>query len=200
MSCCCRTPSAAALGASILVLVVAVPTCFYSFTSLIFNKYAYLGLAIVQFLASFTAVVGATAGLLAFLLALAGIVWACVVTVQRYHTSEGKVASVGTVLILSTPILLVPLLWMATEYHLLSEQLAGRYAAPVVLAQYDPMLQGTTTPSGQVLQAVQQSLARAVPFGRTRRGAEVVYERAEGDSSDEEAQVTAGQQEKQRRF
>ncbi|GAA5875953.1 hypothetical protein JCM1840_006227 [Sporobolomyces johnsonii] len=193
MSCCCRTPSAAALGASILVLVVAVPTCFYSFTSLIFNKYTYLGLAIVQFLASFTAV-------LAFLLALAGIVWACVVTVQRYHTSEGKVASVGTVLILSTPILLVPLLWMATEYHLLSEQLAGRYAAPVVLAQYDPMLQGTTTPSGQVLQAVQQSLARAVPFGRTRRGVEVVYERAEGDSSDEEAQVTAGQQEKQRRF
>ncbi|BGP20819.1 hypothetical protein JCM10213v2_008982 [Rhodosporidiobolus nylandii] len=147
MSCCCPTPSAAALGSAILVLLLDGPSLFYSIMTLAFDyedlanprlrilTVVALGFAVLAavggILGRSTRRVGwlegaSGTGLLSFFLAIASIVWSGVAGVENTNSTEAAVVGVGTLLILGIPLFLAPIAWLSYETHALSRQLSGR--------------------------------------------------------------------------
>ncbi|GAA6043021.1 hypothetical protein JCM8097_003892 [Rhodosporidiobolus ruineniae] len=152
MSCCCNSPPSAALGAGIVVLVVCVPVAFFDLVQLVFH-YAELD----------------SPGL--------NILW-CIALLQ------GVIAA--TLIIFTTPLVIVPLAWLSYELHATARLLAGRQ--PLIRSfQADPSFfppgvgagqgseaafapLGMPMPAAASKETVAQSLAHAMPYGRTRRG------------------------------
>ncbi|GAA5890562.1 hypothetical protein JCM6882_002963 [Rhodosporidiobolus microsporus] len=198
MSCCCHTPSAAALGAGIVVLIITVPGAFYSATSVFFG-YKNLEHPALRVLDVVALTLGVLAAL-AFLLAAICVIWSCTVVGQADSSTEGVVVGVGSILIFSIPIILTPLLWLAYELHAVGRQIIGRAplfaphgqrnpyveaglvpgAAPVAptggnnpyggVAYGAPGSGEAGGPAGAPFGGVSLSLAHQAPSGRTRRG------------------------------
>ncbi|GAA5851828.1 hypothetical protein JCM8547_000070 [Rhodosporidiobolus lusitaniae] len=220
MSCCCHTPLSASLGAALFVLFVGVPSAFYNLVEVIFHydDLDHPVLRILYIVAQLDAVAAAAvglvgrkmgktrpekgvpllegtcwAGLSAFLLSLASVVWACVVYAQDSHSTESSVYTIGTILIIATPFILLPPAWMSYEFHALSRQLQGRPAllAPNPSVSGGPYGDVEAAASGDPYAAlrgdlagenmgkddnvmekkenVAHSLARSMPFGRSQR-------------------------------
>ncbi|GAA5970265.1 hypothetical protein JCM11641_001641 [Rhodosporidiobolus odoratus] len=160
MSCCCHTPEAAALGASILVLIINVPTVFYSIADAIFNWEDVTSGA----LRIFTVV--------ALGIAVGSAILGLVGRRMKQKWTLETACYTGVIVMFSVLIVLTPIGWMAYEFHAYGRQVKPSDSANTLnpVAGYPNAADIEAVPLGKGDESVSNSLARAIPFGRTRRG------------------------------
>ncbi|TNY20183.1 hypothetical protein DMC30DRAFT_440325 [Rhodotorula diobovata] len=188
MGCCCSTQSRAALGASILNLVVCACGLLVSSVLVTFrweeiSSPACAAFALATFaVGALSAVLGVLETLVsrwdhhevtlkaatgvaavATLLSIVYTIWSPIVMSASYHVAESRAVVVGTFVLLSVFLVVAPLAWATWAYFSLLRELQHGAGARTAMPR-------KTLEATQQLQQQRGDIEMSLPHGRARRG------------------------------